>query len=86
MAKGGPQTEAAAAREFLVAAEIPALVGGRRRDRPGCLVWVHWATYDELVRYRRGDEPMDRIVARLIRFAKRMTPAVEARVREEFLP
>jgi len=47
---------------------------------------MRWATYDELVRYRRGDEPLNDTVARLIRFVKRMVPAAEARAREEFLP
>jgi hypothetical protein len=40
----------------------------------------------ELLKYRRGDERPNDTVARLIRFAKRMLPAAEAHVREEFLP
>lgn len=43
-------------------------------------------TMTELVKFRRGDERPDETVARLIRFAKRMLPAAEARVREEFMP
>jgi hypothetical protein len=43
-------------------------------------------TVAALLEYRRGDERPDETIARLIRFAKRMMPAAEARVREEFLP
>jgi hypothetical protein len=53
--------------------------------RTGRGLWVSLATYDELIRYRRGDEPMDAVVKRLIRFVKRMMPAAAARAREEFL-
>jgi hypothetical protein len=52
----------------------------------GANVWVKWPTLDRLKQLRHGDEPLNDTIARLIRFAKRMRPAAEARVREEFLP
>jgi hypothetical protein len=82
----GTEVEAARRRrELLEAAEIPVEEDGRRREGPGLSLWVRWATYDALVRYRRGEEPLNNTLARLIRFVRRMRPAAEARAREEFL-
>jgi hypothetical protein len=49
-------------------------------------VYLRPDTVADLLKFRRGDERLDETVARLIRFVKRMVPAAEARVREEFLP
>jgi len=56
------------------------------RAGTGTSVWVRWSTLDQLQLLRRGDEALDDTIARLIRFAKRMRPAAEAHLREEFLP
>jgi len=49
-------------------------------------IYLRPDTVTALLEYRRGDERLNDTVARLIRFAKRMLPAAEARAREEFLP
>jgi hypothetical protein len=49
-------------------------------------IYLRPETVAELLQFRRGDERLNDTVARLIRFVKRMMPAAEARVREEFLP
>jgi hypothetical protein len=54
--------------------------------RRGTKVWVREETYSDLLQYRRGDEPMDAVIQRLIRFAKRYAPAAQAHIREQFLP
>jgi len=54
--------------------------------RRGTKVWVRKETYSDLLQYRRGEEPMSDVIARLVRFAKRYAPAAEAHVREAFLP
>jgi hypothetical protein len=50
------------------------------------MIYLRADTVTELLKYRRDNEYLDETVARLIRFAKRMLPAAEARVREEFMP
>ena len=54
--------------------------------RRGLNIWVRQETYRDLLEYRRGEETLNDVVARLIRFARRYAPVAETRVREEFLP
>jgi len=56
------------------------------RTRTGKLLWVLWPVVDELEGLRRAEEPLNDVIARLIRFHKRFRNAAEAHLQEEFLP